>query len=161
MIIVPISLKEANSFVEKYHRHHNPVVGHKFSIGVVDDNENLVGVAIVGRPVSRHLDNGKTLEVTRLCTDGTYNACSFLYSRCAKIAKDMGYEKIITYILETENGASLKASGWELEQEKAGGGSWNVPSRPRELEPTQLSLFPQKPKYPTESKKRWSKFLNK
>lgn len=161
MIIVPISLKEANSFVEKYHRHHNPVVGHKFSIGVVDDNENLVGVAIVGRPVSRHLDNGKTLEVTRLCTDGTYNACSFLYSRCAKIAKDMGYEKIITYILEIENGASLRASGWTLEKENAGGGSWNVPSRPRELEPIQLSLFPQKLKYPTESKKRWCKFLNK
>lgn len=161
MIIVPISLKEANSFVEKYHRHHNPVVGHKFSIGAVDDNKNLVGVAIVGRPVSRYLDNGKTLEVTRLCTDGTYNACSFLYSRCARIAKDMGYEKIITYILESENGASLKASGWKLEQENAGGGSWNVPSRPRELESAQLSLFPQKPKYPTENKKRWCKFLNK
>ena len=160
MKVIPISLKQANDFVEKYHRHHNPVVGHKFSIGALYDNEKLVGVAICGRPVSRRLDNGKILEVTRLCTDGTYNACSFLYSRCAKIAKDMGYEKIITYILESENGASLRASGWTLEQENAGGISWNVPSRPRELEPTQLSLFPQKRKYPAEKKKRYCKILN-
>lgn len=160
MKVIPISLKQANEFVEKYHRHHSPVVGHKFSIGALDNKDSLVGVAIVGRPVSRYLDDGKTLEVTRLCTDGTYNACSFLYSRCAKIAKDMGYEKIITYILETENGASLRASGWTLEKENAGGGSWNVPSRPRELKPIQLSLFPQKQKYPTEKKRRYCKMLN-
>ena len=90
MKVIPISLKQANGFVEKYHRHHSPVVGHKFSIGALDNKDNMVGVAIVGRPVSRYLDDEKTLEVTRLCTDGTYNACSFLYSRCAKIAKDMG-----------------------------------------------------------------------
>ena len=160
MKVIPISLKQANEFVEKYHRHHSPVVGHKFSIGALDNKDNMVGVAIVGRPVSRYLDDGKTLEVTRLCTDGTYNACSFLYSRCAKIAKDMGYEKIITYILESENGASLRASGWTLEKENAGGGSWNVPSRPRELEPIQLSLFPQKQKHPTEKKRRYCKMLN-
>lgn len=160
MKVIPISLKQANEFVEKYHRHHSPVVGHKFSIGALDNKDNMVGVAIVGRPVSRYLDDGKTLEVTRLCTDGTYNACSFLYSRCAKIAKDMGYEKIITYILEIENGASLRASGWTVEKENAGGGSWNVPSRPRELEPIQLSLFPQKQKYPTEKKRRYCKMLN-
>lgn len=160
MKVIPLSLKQANAFVEKYHRHHSSVVGHKFSIGALDNVGNIVGVAICGRPVSRMLDNGKIIEVTRLCTDGTYNACSFLYSRCAKIAKDMGYEKIITYILESENGASLRASGWMLEQENAGGGSWNVPSRPREVEPTQLSLFPQKQKYPTEKKKRYCNILN-
>ena len=126
MICIPISLKEANEFVEAHHRHHHKVVGHKFSIAASDGNK-IVGVAIVGRPVSRILDDGKTLEVTRLCTDGTYNACSFLYSRAAKIAKEMGYHKIITYILESELGTSLKASGWHLEKDNAGGGDWNTP----------------------------------
>ena len=75
--IVPMSLKEANAFVERYHRHHGSVVGHKFSIGC-SDGEKIVGVAIVGRPVARYLDDGWTLEVNRLCTDGTRNACSML-----------------------------------------------------------------------------------
>lgn len=156
--ITPISLKEANNFVEELHRHHSKVQGHKFSIGC-KDGDKLVGVCVVGRPVSRYLDNGNTLEVTRLCTDGTYNACSILYSRAARIAKYMGYSKIITYILQSENGTSLKASGWICEGE-AGGGNWSVPSRPRELIPTQMSLFPQKEKYPIEKKVRWSKELN-
>lgn len=155
--ITPISLKTANAFVEELHRHHSKAQGHKFSIGVMD-GDKLVGVCIVGRPVSRYLDDGNTLEVTRLCTDGTYNACSILYSRAARIAKDMGYSKIITYILQSESGTSLKASGWICEGE-AGGGNWSVPSRPRELVPTQMSLFPQKEKYPTEKKVRWSKDL--
>ncbi len=156
--IIPISLKEANSFVENLHRHHGKVQGHKFSIAVCKDG-NIVGVCIVGRPVSRRLDDGKTLEVTRLCTDGTKNACSILYARAARIAKDMGYKKIITYILQNERGTSIKASGWKLEKEEAGGGDWNVPSRPREMIPQQMSLFPQKQKYPTERKKRYGKEL--
>lgn len=155
--IVPITLKQANNFVEELHRHHSKVQGHKFSIGAMD-NGKLVGVCTVGRPVSRYLDDGNTLEVTRLCTDGTHNACSIMYSRAARIAKDMGYSKIITYILQSESGISLKASGWQCEGE-AGGGNWNVPSRPRELIPTQISIFPQKEKYPTEKKVRWSKNL--
>lgn len=158
LIIKPISLKDANNFVETLHRHHTKVQGHKFSIAAYDD-EKLVGVCIVGRPVSRYLDDGETLEVTRLCTDGTYNACSILYSRVARIAKDMGYKKIITYILQSESGISLKASGWILEKEDAGGGDWNVPSRPRELIPQQLSLFPVKQKYPVEKKVRWCREL--
>ena len=68
--ICPISLAEANAFVEEHHRHHKPVVGHKFSIGCTD-GEKIVGVAIVGRPVARYLDDGWTLEVNRCCTDGT------------------------------------------------------------------------------------------
>lgn len=156
--IKPISLKDANDYIDQYHRHHKPVQGGKYAISVYDD-ERLCGVAIVGRPVSRWLDDNKTLEVTRLCTDGTYNACSILYSRCAKIAKDMGYEKIITYILEEESGTSLKASGWTCEKEEAGGGSWSVPSRPRTLEEAQMSMFPQKQKYPTQKKKRYAKNL--
>lgn len=159
MKCIPISLKYANSFIEELHRHHKAVQGHKFSIGC-EHGGNIVGVCVVGRPVSRYMDDGKTLEVTRLCTDGTKNACSFLYSRAAKIAKEMGYERIITYILETENGSSLKASGWHLDQEDAGGGDWSCPSRPRELEVTQLSLFPGKEvKYPVCKKQRWAKEL--
>ena len=76
--LCPVSLAEANAFVAEHHRHHKPVRGHKFSLGCMV-NGQLVGVAIVGRPVSRYLDDGLTLEVNRLCTDGTQNACSFLY----------------------------------------------------------------------------------
>jgi len=97
---------------------------------VIDNKKNLRGVAIVGRPVSRYLDNGLTAEVTRMCTDGYKNACSFLYAACAKIAKLMGYDRIITYILATEKGTSLKASNWICDGTR-GGGNWNTPSRPR------------------------------
>ena len=128
--IIPISLKTANEFVIRHHRHHSKVQGCKFCIGVVDDKGKIRGVAIVGRPVSRFLDNGITAEVTRMCTDGMKNACSFLYAACSRIAKHMGYEKIITYIRANERGTSLKASNWTLDG-ICGGGNWNVPSRPR------------------------------
>ena len=152
MELGPISLKEANEFVARNHRHHNPVAGHKFSVAAKKDGK-IVGVAIVGRPVARGLDNVRTLEVTRLCTDRTRNACSFLYSKCAKIAKDMGYSKIVTYILERDPGISLLASGWTLEEAGVGGDSWDTPSRRRELIEGQLSFFPQKEKFPTGKKK--------
>lgn len=159
MEIVPVSLKEAQAFIEKHHRHHKAPAGYKFAIGCQVGGV-LVGVSVVGRPISRHMDDGRTLEVTRLCTDGTKNACSFLYSRSAKIAKDMGYAKIITYILETESGTSLKASNWHLETADAGGGNWSCPSRPRTLEITQMSLIEGKEvKYPTCKKQRWAKDL--
>ena len=158
----PLSLKEAQIYIDTKHRHHKSSHRDKFRIGAVKDGE-LVGVVQVGRPVSRRLDDGYTLEVLRLCTDGTRDVCSFLYSRSARIAKELGYKKIITYILETENGSSLKASGWKLEQEGVGGGSWDVPSRRREIQPTQISLIEEmnKDKYPTCKKQRWSKELNK
>ena len=130
MKVVPLTLKQANAFVIQNHRHHGKVQGCKFCIGAVDDKGELRGVAITGRPVSRYLDDGATAEITRLCTDGYRNACSFLYAACVRIAKEMGYKKVITYILITENGASLKAAGW-LEQGICGGGNWNVKSRPR------------------------------
>ena len=103
LTLIPISLKEANAFVAEYHRHHKPTRGHKFSIGCEMDGR-LVGVAIVGRPVSRYLDNGWTLEVNRLCTTGERNACSMLYATAARAAKAMGYRKIITYTLDSEPG---------------------------------------------------------
>lgn len=122
MEIRPITFKQASEFVNKYHRHHNATVGHKFSVGCYD-NDVLVSVAVCGRPVSRYYDNGFTCEINRLCTDGTKNACSMLYGACCRIAKEMGYKKIITYILQSENGASLKASNFVCEGE-AGGTHW-------------------------------------
>lgn len=129
MELVPISYKAACEFVSRYHRHHKPPQGYKYAIATAIDNI-VVGVVIVGRPVSRVLDDGCTLEVTRCCTDGTKNACSMLYATAWRAAKAMGYKKLITYILNTEPGTSLKASGWKC-LGRAGGGSWNTPSRPR------------------------------
>ena len=136
MRTIPIELKRANEFVENLHRHHKPVHRDKFRIGCQTDDGHLCGVIQCARPVNRNLDDGKTIEVVRCCTDGTKNACSFLYSRMAQIAKIMGYERIITYILETESGTSLKASGWEYEGMTAGG-SWDCPSRPRKTDAPQ------------------------
>lgn len=104
--IVPITLRQANEFVTQYHRHHKASRGHKFSIGAAD-NGKLVGVCICGRPVSRRLDDGKTIEISRLCTDGTRNACSLLYGAACRAARGMGYEKAVTYILQSEPGTSL------------------------------------------------------
>ena len=126
-------MRESNAFVEAHHRHHGKVRGCKFCVAAVVDGI-IHGVAIVGSPVSRYLDNGLTAEVTRLCTDGTRNACSFLYAASARIARQMGYEKIITYTLESENGASLRASGWRCEGLR-GGKNWNHPGRPRQDSP--------------------------
>lgn len=137
--IVPMTLKEANAFVEQNHRHHKPVTGHKFSIGC-SDGEKIVGVAIVGRPVSRYLDDGWTLEVNRLCTDGTRNACSMLYAAAWRAARAMGYKKVITYILKSETGTSLKAAGWKCVGE-AGGERWTGKRRPEvDLYPAQMKL---------------------
>lgn len=155
---VPVSLTEARAYIDENHRHHIAAKVDKYRVGAEEDGE-MVGVAQCGRPVSRILDDGMTIEVLRLCTNGNRNVCSFLYSRCARIAKELGYTKIITYILESESGVSLKASGWHCEKENVGGGSWDRQSRPRELEEVQMSLFPQKQKYPTEKKQRWAKEL--
>lgn len=128
--VVPISFREAAVFVKAHHRHHKPPVGHKFSIGL-SDGEKIVGVAMVGRPVARRLDNGWTLEVNRLCTDGSKNACSMLYAAAWRAAKAMGYKKLITYILDSEPGTSLQAAGWKCIGEAGGKGTWNVKTRPR------------------------------
>lgn len=125
----PISYAEACEFVRQYHRHHPPPQGHKFSIAVADQ-EKVVGVVMVGRPVARHLDNGRTLEVTRCCTDGTKNAASMLYAAAWRAARALGYRRLITYTLAEEPGTSLRAAGWRvLYQTK--GGSWDCPARPR------------------------------
>jgi hypothetical protein len=107
----PVSLKQANEFISAYHRHNKPVAGHKFSIGLFDDENKLVGVAICGRPVARMADDGLTLEILRVCTDGTRNANSMLYARVKRIAQLMGYRKVLTYTLAEESGSSLRAVG--------------------------------------------------
>lgn len=122
MDIIPVTFRTACDFINKHHRHHKATVGCKFCLGL-SDNERLIGVAVCGRPVSRHLDNGSICEINRLCTDGTYNACSMLYGACCRVAKAMGYKKIITYILQSENGASLRASNF-ICKGTAGGTHW-------------------------------------
>ena len=139
LVLVPVSLKDANAFVAEHHRHHKPARGHKFSIGCASGG-GLVGVAIVGRPVSRYLDDGLTLEVSRLCITGERNACRMLYAAAARAAKDMGYHKIITYTLDTEGGASIRAADWTCAG-PAGGERWTGQRRPAvDLYPAQMKL---------------------
>ena len=139
MKLIPMSLKDANAFVAAHHRHHKPVTGHKYSLGCMMDGQ-LVGVAIVGRPVSRYLDDGMTLEVNRLCSTGEKNVCSFLYGAAARAARELGYRKIITYTLASEPGTTLRAAGWECAG-LAGGREWTGLRKPRELQyPAQMKL---------------------
>ena len=136
----PVTRKEAHAFVRLHHRHHQPDQGDKFCIGV-SDGMKVVGVAVVGRPRARHFDDGWTLEVTRLCTDGTRNACSILYGAAWRTARGMGYKRLITYTLPEEGGASLRASNFRLLGD-AGGGTWNCQARPRvDTHPTGQKLL--------------------
>lgn len=142
----PITLEEAKVFVNKHHRHNIAPVGHKYSIGLNDGNK-VIGVAIVGRPIARYNDDGLTLEVLRVCVlEGYKDACSKLYAAAWRVAKNLGYKKLITYTLKSEPGTSLKAAGWKVigeTQYKPKG--WDVPSRPR--------VKPER--YPTEQKTIW------
>lgn len=142
--VQPITLKEANEYVKAVHRHHGPAVGHKFSVSVVDEAGRVRGVAIAGRPKARGLDNGVSLEVARVATDGARNACSMLYGAVRRIALAMGYQpwRIFTYTLSSEPGTSLRAAGWVADGEVTGR-SWNCDSRPRT------------DKHPTVAKTRW------
>lgn len=131
--IEPLTLAKANDLISRWHRHHKSVTGHRFSIGVFTTERECKGAAIVGRPVARRVDQTMVAEVTRLVTDGTPNACSMLYAACARAAKPMGFWWIQTYILQSEPGTSLKASGWRLDGEVAAR-SWDTPSRRRVTE---------------------------
>lgn len=128
--IVPITYREAATFVASHHRHHPPPVGHKFSIAVAHGN-TIVGVAMIGRPVARHYDDGTTLEVNRTCTDGTSNANSMLYGAAWRAAKALGYRRLITYTRADESGSSLKAAGWRVVAQRSANKGWDCPSRPR------------------------------
>ena len=144
--VIPLTLKEANDLVTLFHRHHKPAVGHRFSLGA-QLGDSLVGACIIGRPVARMIDWHTVCEVTRLVPDGTKNAYSILYAASARAAQAMGFEKIQTYILESEPGTSLKAAGWMCEGE-AGGGDWNVTSRGG-----------RRTDQPMERKQRWARYL--
>lgn len=128
MVIVPLTLKQANDIVRTLHRHHKPVIGHRFSLGLKDATGAIVGAAIVGRPVARKTPQYEVAEVTRLVTNGHKNACSALYGACARVAKEMGFLRIQTFILESETGVSLKAAGWSFDRVSPGG-DWNCPTR--------------------------------
>lgn len=140
--VVPVTLREANAFVAAHHRHHVPPRGCVFCLGVEDDAGTLRGVAIAGRPVSRMLQDGRTLEVTRVATDGARNACSKLYAAVRRAAPHLGYRRLVTYTLASESGASLRGAGWRRVADVSGG-SWSRPSRGRE------------DKHPLAAKVRW------
>lgn len=140
----PTTLAEAAKFIGEFHRHHKEPVGHRFSIGV-EHMGKLVGVAVAGRPVARKTPQYTVLEVTRLCTDGTKNACSFLYARAARIAHEMGFDRVQTFILPSESGVSLKAAGWIFDG-VSNAASWQTRKRRSDQ--------------PTEPKHRWVKKFN-
>ncbi len=140
---MPISFSEAAAFVAKHHRHHLPPRGHKFSLAVADDSGVIRGVATVGRPVARHFDDGWTLEVNRVATDGAKNACSQLYGASRRVCFALGYRRLITYTLPEEGGASLRGAGWKCLGEAGGKNrGWNCKSRPRvDKHPLQQKLL--------------------
>ena len=143
MHIIPTTLKTAQEFVKVHHRHNAAPVGHKFSIGLVDEQENLIGVCIVGRPVARMLDNGLTAEILRVCVlDGYRNANSMLYGAAVRACKAMGYTKVLTYTLTTESGASLRGAGFLLDGKTGARKSWDTPGRKRHT-----AIYPQGEKY--------------
>lgn len=135
--LVPTTLREANEFVENFHRHNGRTArnGGKFAIGA-SYGERLVGVAIVGRPVARLLNNSWTAEVLRLCVveDAPKNTCSFLYSACWRAWKSMGGRRLVTYTLASETGASLRGAGWKVVAE-CKPGTWNRENRFRHWQP--------------------------
>ncbi|MFC9891501.1 XF1762 family protein [Streptomyces pilosus] len=135
--LVPVRFADAAAFVATWHRHHQPPVGCKFCLGVADNDGILRGVAIVGRPVARHLDNGQTLEVTRTATDGTRNANSMLYGAAWRATQALGYTRLITYTQANETGASLRAAGWKTIAHRPARPGWNRPSRPRQATGTE------------------------
>jgi hypothetical protein len=134
LTLQPIHLAVAREFVAAHHRHSKPPHAHLYSIGLFADVLDLRGVVTVARPVNRHMDDGRTVEVVRLATDGTRNACSRLYAAACREAKNRGYRRVITYTLATETGASLKASGFR-DVAHVKGETWDRPGRPRTPQP--------------------------
>lgn len=128
--VVPVTYRDAAGFVAMHHRHHPPPRGSVFNIGVADELGVLRGVAMVGRPVARHFDNGRTLEVNRTATDGYRNANSMLYGAAWRAARELGYDRLVTYTQPGESGASLRGAGWRIVAERPASRGWQRPSRP-------------------------------
>ena len=143
LAVVPCTIAEAKAFVLEHHRHHRPPVSGLFALAVAMP-DGIRGVAIVGRPVARRMADDWTAEITRVCTDGTRNACSMLYAGAWRAARALGYLKLITYTLESEGGASLRGAGWRCVAETRGG-SWDRKARPRV------------DRHPTQGKLRWER----
>jgi hypothetical protein len=140
--VTPITLREANAYVKVNHRHHGETRGCIVVCACADETDTIRGVGIVGRPVARMLQDGYTAEVTRLCTDGTPNACSMLYRALWRAVRALGYRRLVTYTLPEEGGGSLRAAGFNLVGE-AVVGTWDRPNvgRPRvDLHPLQGKL---------------------
>jgi hypothetical protein len=156
MTLCPITITEAKAFVARFHRHNAPPESGLFAVACSDDDDAAVirGVAIVGRPTARTLQDGVTCEITRLCTDGSPNACSLLYGACCRAAKALGYRRIYTYTLAEESGASLRASGWTRDADLPVRATWDTPSRRR----VQTDLFGEA-RRPPGPKVRWVKYL--
>jgi len=129
--LVPVTLKQANEHVQHWHRHSKPVRGHLFCVGAATENGTLVAVGLAGRPVARNLDDGQTVEVTRIATDGTRNANSLLYGALTRAAFALGYRRVVTYTLATESGSSLRAAGWKVIASMPARPGWDTVSRPR------------------------------
>ncbi|MEU9189249.1 XF1762 family protein [Streptomyces sp. NPDC048484] len=130
LYLVPVRSRQAKDFVRAWHRHHPPPAGQIFAVGAAESG-TLHAVAIVGRPVARHLDDGATLEVTRTASDGTRNANSLMYGASWRAAKALGYRRLITFTQESESGASLRGAGWHLIAGRPPRAGWHTPSRPR------------------------------
>lgn len=143
--LVPVTLREANAFVDLHHRHSEAVRGSIFVMGIADE-EAIRGVAIVGRPVARELQDGFTAEVLRCCTDGVRNGCSMLYGACWRGMQAAGYTRGVTYTLDQEGGASLRASGWTQVAELPPRAGWDAPARRRDND-----------RYVTSGRWRWQK----
>lgn len=148
MKTIPLTLAQANELISAWHRHHKPAQGHRFSIGSLD-GVDIIGAAIIGRPVGRKTDQYLIAEVTRLVTNGHKNACSFLYAAAARIAREMGFQKIQTFILKEEPGTSLEAAGWTFE-----GLTDSAPHKWHSREGRRSDQ-------PNEPKQRWGKFLGR
>lgn len=127
--LIPCTVTRAKEYVRDFHRHLDAPAGGLFAVGV-GHGDDLSGVAIAGRPVARMLDDGWTIEITRVATDGSRNACSMLYGAAWRAARALGYERGVTYTLPSESGASLRGAGWTPVTVSPGGG-WSRSSRPR------------------------------
>jgi hypothetical protein len=136
LYLVPVSQRDAKAFCAMWHRHHAPPRGMKFCVGAAAESV-LRAIAIAGRPVSRWCDDGQTIEVTRVASDGYRNSCSMLYGACARAAFALGYTQVITYTQEGESGASLRAAGYRVIAKRKPRPGWNMPSRPREAKGTE------------------------
>ena len=152
--LIPVSLAEARRFIAETHRHNDPPTGHRVSVGIADDTGKVRGVGVLGHPLARKSDDGRTAAIYRIATDGVPNGCSMLYGALVRVAWALGYDKVLTYTLADEPGTSLRASGWTYDGE-AGGGDWATASQPKRLNASEKPTMFFDHKMPQGKKVRW------